>query len=67
MAHLIIQPNGWAAAKGYANGVLSENGTLYVGGQILSTRYWKSVLRPRKKVKRHKCASMKSKMTRATC
>ena len=34
MAHRIIQPQGWAAAKGYANGVLSENGTLYVGGQI---------------------------------
>lgn len=34
MAHRIIQPQGWAVAKGYANGVLSENGTLYVGGQI---------------------------------
>lgn len=30
----IIQPDGWAAAKGYANGVLGKDGTLYVGGQI---------------------------------
>ena len=29
-----IQPDGWAPAKGYANGMLSEDGTLYVGGQI---------------------------------
>jgi enamine deaminase RidA (YjgF/YER057c/UK114 family) len=34
MAHRIIQPAGWAAAKGYANGVLTADGTLYVGGQI---------------------------------
>ncbi len=34
MAHRIIQPQGWAVAKGYANGMLSETGTLYVGGQI---------------------------------
>ncbi|MGB7319393.1 MAG: RidA family protein [Planktotalea sp.] len=32
--HKIIQPEGWAPAKGYANGVLSSDGTLYVGGQI---------------------------------
>ncbi len=30
----IIQPEGWAPAKGYANGVLGKDGTLYVGGQI---------------------------------
>lgn len=30
----IIQPEGWAPAKGYANGVLTEDGRLYVGGQI---------------------------------
>lgn len=29
-----IQPDGWAPAKGYANGMLSADGTLYVGGQI---------------------------------
>lgn len=34
MAHQIIQPEGWAPAKGYANGVLAQDGTLYVGGQI---------------------------------
>lgn len=34
MTHKIIQPEGWAPAKGYANGVLTEDGTLYVGGQI---------------------------------
>ncbi|HID67977.1 MAG TPA: RidA family protein [Roseibacterium sp.] len=30
----IIQPDGWKAAKGYANGMLAPDGTLYVGGQI---------------------------------
>lgn len=30
----IIQPDGWAPAKGYANGMLSDTGTLHVGGQI---------------------------------
>ncbi|MGJ8545055.1 MAG: RidA family protein [Sulfitobacter sp.] len=34
MAHKVIQPEGWAAAKGYANGMLSEDGHLFVGGQI---------------------------------
>lgn len=34
MTHTIIQPDGWAPAKGYANGVLTQDGTLYVGGQI---------------------------------
>lgn len=34
MANEIIQPDGWAPAKGYANGVLDKNGVLYVGGQI---------------------------------
>lgn len=33
MVHKIIQPDGWAKAKGYANGVAAD-GTLYVGGQI---------------------------------
>lgn len=33
MAHEIIQPDGWAKAKGYANGVAAD-GTLFVGGQI---------------------------------
>ncbi len=34
MTHRIIQPEGWKPAKGYANGVLTEDGELYVGGQI---------------------------------
>ena len=34
MTNKIIQPEGWAPAKGYANGVLTEGGCLYVGGQI---------------------------------
>lgn len=34
MAHKVISPEGWAPAKGYANGMLAENGQLYVGGQI---------------------------------
>lgn len=33
MPHEIIQPDGWAKAKGYANGVLAD-GTIYTGGQI---------------------------------
>ena len=34
MTNTVIQPKGWAKAKGYANGMLSSDGTLYVGGQI---------------------------------
>lgn len=34
MPHQIIHPEGWKPAKGYANGILTEGGTLYVGGQI---------------------------------
>ncbi|SDN63528.1 Enamine deaminase RidA, house cleaning of reactive enamine intermediates, YjgF/YER057c/UK114 family [Lutimaribacter pacificus] len=34
MTNRIIHPEGWAPARGYANGVLTEDGTLYVGGQI---------------------------------
>jgi enamine deaminase RidA (YjgF/YER057c/UK114 family) len=34
MPHEIIQPQGWAKAKGYANGVKASDNTLYVGGQI---------------------------------
>lgn len=34
MTNAVIQPNGWAPAKGYANGMLTKDGTLYVGGQI---------------------------------
>ena len=34
MTHEIIHPAGWPKAKGYANGVLSADGLLEVGGQI---------------------------------
>lgn len=34
MTNTLIQPDGWAPAKGYANGMLTKDGTLYVGGQI---------------------------------
>lgn len=34
MTHKIISPDEWAPAKGYANGVLSADGHLFVGGQI---------------------------------
>ncbi len=34
MSHKTIQPKGWAPAKGYANGMLTEDGCLYIGGQI---------------------------------
>ena len=29
-----IQPDTWAKAKGYANGMLADDGTLHIGGQI---------------------------------
>ena len=32
--HTIIQPDGWAPPKGYANGVLASGRQLFVGGQI---------------------------------
>jgi enamine deaminase RidA (YjgF/YER057c/UK114 family) len=34
LIHEIIQPDGWASAKGYANGVLATGKQLYIGGQI---------------------------------
>lgn len=34
MSNKIIHPEGWAPARGYANGVLSPDGTLQVAGQI---------------------------------
>ena len=30
----IVHPEGWAPAKGYANGVVAEGRQLHVGGQI---------------------------------
>ncbi len=34
MTITVIQPDGWAPALGYANGMLTSDGTLYIGGQI---------------------------------
>ena len=34
MSHRTIHPSGWLPAKGYANGVLTKDGTLHIGGQI---------------------------------
>lgn len=34
MTVTIIQPDNWAPAKGYANGMLADDGTLHIGGQI---------------------------------
>ncbi len=34
MSTEVIQPEGWARAKGYANGMLTTQGMLFVGGQI---------------------------------
>lgn len=34
MALTSIHPDGWAPAKGYANGMLAKDGTLHIGGQI---------------------------------
>jgi enamine deaminase RidA (YjgF/YER057c/UK114 family) len=32
--HEVIHPEGWAPAKGYANGMMAPGGQLFVGGQI---------------------------------
>ena len=34
MPHDVIQPEGWAKAKGYANGVKTADNQLFIGGQI---------------------------------
>ena len=34
MPHDVIHPEGWLPALGYANGMLTKNGTLHIGGQI---------------------------------
>jgi len=34
MPHDVIQPDGWAKAKGYANGIRTADNQLFVGGQI---------------------------------
>ncbi len=32
--HRFLHPRGWKAARGYANGVLAEGQTIFLGGQI---------------------------------
>lgn len=32
--HEILHPQGWKAARGYANGVVARGRTIYLGGQI---------------------------------
>ena len=34
MSHEILQPPGWARARGYANGVAAEGRLVFVAGQI---------------------------------
>ena len=34
MTHDVIQPDGWAPARGYANGIYCHGRQLFVGGQI---------------------------------
>ena len=34
MPHEVIQPEGWAKAKGYANGIKTADNQLFIGGQI---------------------------------
>ncbi len=34
MPHEVIQPDGWAKAKGYANGIKTTDNHLFIGGQI---------------------------------
>ena len=34
MPHDVIQPEGWAKAKGYANGIKTVDNQLFIGGQI---------------------------------
>ena len=32
--HRIVRPEGWPQGKGYADGVLTEDGHLFIGGQV---------------------------------
>ena len=34
MSNQIIQPEGWKAALGDANGVMTDTGTLFIGGEV---------------------------------
>ena len=32
--HTILQPEGWAKPRGYANGIMARGRTVFIGGQI---------------------------------
>ena len=34
MTAIVVQPEGWKAPKGYANGLIAAGRTLHIGGQI---------------------------------
>ncbi len=34
MTHSVLQPSGWAAPRGYANGVAAQGRQIFVAGQI---------------------------------
>ncbi|MCB2034129.1 MAG: RidA family protein, partial [Ottowia sp.] len=34
MTHQVLQPEGWATPRGYANGIAARGTQVFVGGQI---------------------------------
>ncbi|KGF69785.1 endoribonuclease L-PSP [Hoeflea sp. BAL378] len=34
LLHRVLQPEGWPIPKGYANGVVTDGGTIYTGGLV---------------------------------
>ena len=34
MSHQVIHPDSWLPSKGFSNGILASDGTLYIAGQI---------------------------------
>ena len=34
LVNTVLQPEGWPAPKGYGNGVMSDDGTIYTGGLV---------------------------------
>ncbi|MGL5003139.1 MAG: RidA family protein, partial [Casimicrobium sp.] len=34
MVHKLLQPEGWTAPRGYANGIAAHGAQVFVGGQI---------------------------------
>ena len=33
-AHRVLQPSGWPAPSGYANGIVAAGDSIYIGGQV---------------------------------